>query len=596
MKKYRILGISPYEGFKGYLLNSINKRNDIDAEIYSASLETAVDLIKSLDLSQYDAVISRGRTGKMVQGAINIPFVNVEFSGYDLMRALKLAQFNQNKKIAFLTFFDFAQSARFLTELLEFKTDIIIPDPPASEYEMEELIKDLYYNQGVQLIVGDGACVEFAASIGAETVLITSGSEAMDKALDEAVNIIIYTREAKDRNKLYHSILDQSDSLMAVFDEDAKLIYSKLFADNEAAEAHKFLRKHISKTFSEGSISSIESTTNAMWRVNGKTVLAGSEKLALFELKKSFAASDKKMNPFETVEPKTAKDSAALISASTALSGMWTKTKAWAANKTPILIYGSSGAGKKTMAYAIHSVSRFGQNPLISIDCANIDAKALIRLFEDERSPLFENDYTILFKKINLLTMDLQNKLSYYVSNTALTSRNRVIATFTGNAPVMISNNQFSEDLYHQLAGMHIYMPSLRERKEDIPSIARTFLTSINQQLPVQLAGFEPEAMHLIENYPWDYGITQLHFILKQLVMITKHQFISVEDVSAVLSQTETVQKEAVSETQIDISKTLDEITLEIINLVLAEENGNQSKTAKRLGISRSTLWKKLSD
>ena len=248
------------------------------------------------------------------------------------------------------------------------------------------------------------------------------------------------------------------------------------------------------------------------------------------------------------------------------------------------------------MAYAIHSVSKFGQNPFISIDCGNIDAKAMNKLFEDERSPLFENHYTILFKKINLLPMDLQNKLSYYISNTALTSRNRVIATFTGNAPGLISDNQFSEDLYHQIAGVHIYMPALQERKEDIPTIARNFLTIINQQMPVQIAGFEPEAMQLLSNYHWEYGITQLHFLLKQLVVMTKHQFITIEDVSSVLSQNgETIRKESQAETPIDITKTLDEINLDIINMVLAEENGNQSKTAKRLGISRSTLWKKLS-
>lgn len=597
MNKYRILGIAPYEGFKGYLLNSINKRNDIDAEIYSASLDTAVDLIKSIDLSQYDAVISRGRTGKMVQSSINIPFVNVEFSGYDLMRALKLAQFSQNKKTAFLTFFDLAQSAKFLTELLEFKTNIIIPDPPSNNQEMEEIIMDLYYSQHVQLFVGDGACVEFAATLGAETVLITSGSEAMDKAVDEAVSIISYTREEREKNEFYHSILEQSNSLVAVFDKNADIVYSKLFADSEAAEAHKFLKKYISKTLADGSVNCIENTTNTMWRVSGKAILSEkNEKLALFEIRKAFSVSDKKIMPFESIDIKTCRDCAALISASAALSEIWEKIKLWAAGRTPILIYGSSGTGKKTLAYAIHSVSKFGQNPFISIDCGNIDAKAMNKLFEDERSPLFENHYTILFKKINLLPMDLQNKLSYYISNTALTSRNRVIATFTGNAPGLISDNQFSEDLYHQIAGVHIYMPALQERKEDIPTIARNFLTIINQQMPVQIAGFEPEAMQLLSNYHWEYGITQLHFLLKQLVVMTKHQFITIEDVSSVISQNgETIRKESQAETPIDITKTLDEINLDIINMVLAEENGNQSKTAKRLGISRSTLWKKLS-
>ena len=132
------------------------------------------------------------------------------------------------------------------------------------------------------------------------------------------------------------------------------------------------------------------------------------EKLALFEIRKAFSVSDKKIMPFESTDIKTCRDCAALISASAALSEIWEKIKLWAAGRTPILIYGSSGTGKKTLAYAIHSVSKFGQNPFISIDCGNIDAKAMNKLFEDYYSPLFENHYTILFKKINLLPMDLK--------------------------------------------------------------------------------------------------------------------------------------------------------------------------------------------
>lgn len=596
MKKYKILGIAPYEGFKRYLMNSINNRDDVDADIYSASLETAVDLIKSLDLKDYDAVISRGRTGKMVQDSVSIPFVNVEFSGYDLMRALKLAQFNQNKKIAFLTFFDFAQSARFLTELLEFKTDIIIPDPPTSVKDMEDIVEDLYYNKGVQLFVGDGACTEYASTLGCETVLITSGAEAMDKAVDEAVNIVLYAKKAAEKNDLYRSFLYETDSLIAVFNSDKELIYSKLFADEDGPEIYKALKKHVPKVFSEGAIHSVENTGNYTWKIHGKAITKpASDPMALFQIKKSFVITDKKMAACDIIDQKVTRDAAALISTSVSLSESWEKLKSIAKNKTPILLYGNSGTGKKTLAYAIHAVSKLNKNPLISIDCCNLDSVALTKLFEDERSPLYENDYTILFKKVNQLSPDLQNKLSYYISSTALTSRNRVLSTFTGSAENMIASNLFSEELYHKLAGVHFYVPTLQERKEDIPSIARNFLTEINLQLPVQIAGFEAEAMNLIENYNWEYGIVHLHFILKQLVMKTTHQFITVSDVSYVLSQNTSIQIKEYSETPIDITKTLDEINLDIINLVLAEENGNQSKTAKRLGISRSTLWKRLS-
>lgn len=597
MKKYKLLGIAPYEGFKGYFLNSINNRDDIDADIFSVSLEEAVDLIKSLDLHKYDAIISRGRTGKMVQSVVDIPFVNVEFSGYDLLRSLKLAQCSVNVKIAFVSFFDLAQNVKFLSQLLEYKTNIVTPQPPTSPKEMEELVSKLYYEDGVQIFIGDGACVECAAEIGAETILVTSGSEAMDKAIEEAVEIIMYKREAQEKNLFYHSLLEQADIPIALFDKQKTLVYSKLFLDNDMAEIHKFLKKYVPKVFADGNLNCIENTTGGAWKVNGKVIdLANKEPHVLFSVRKTFSSNEKKALNYEIVDPKLARDSATLVAASSALDEVWNKIKQWSESKMPILIYGSSGTGKKTFAYAAYSISKYSNNPLVAIDCSTLDVKGLTKLFEDERSPFYENDYSILFKKVNLLTYEAQNKLSYYLSSTALTSRNKIISTFSGDAESMISSNQFSKDLYHQLSGVPVYMPLLQERMEDIPTITRTFLTGINQQMPVQIVGFEPEAMNLLQGNSWDYGITQLNFFLKQLVMITKHQFITADDVKTLLSQSGFKKRPEKETSPIDINKTLDEISLDIINLVLTEENNNQSKAAKRLGISRSTLWKKLND
>lgn len=594
MRKYKLLGIAPYEGFKGYLLNSLKKREDIEADVYSAELDSAVDLVNSLDLSRYDAVISRGRTGRMVQNVIDIPFVNVEFSGYDLLRSLKLAQFSQNKKIAFVTFFDLVQNVEFLTELLEYKENILIPPSPDSTKELEELVYDLYTNQGVQLFIGDGACVECAKSLGAETILITSGSESMDKAIDEAVDIMSYKKKFEKKNQFYHSLLEQADMPISLFDKEGNLVYSKLFSAGETSELHNSLKKYIQKVFSLSSIKFIKTLPSGVWKVTGKLITIAGEHYALFSVSRTYSYSQIKTLSFEIVDSKAAKDCSVLIQSSTALSETWNKVKLWSHNKTPVLIYGGIGVGKTTFAHALYSISEFSTTPLINIECMGLDLKNLSLLFEDEKSPLYENDYTILFSKINLLSDEVQNKLSMYLSDTKLCSRNKVIATFSGDMETAVSSNSFSRELYIQLSGLSVYIPPLHERKEDIASIVRSFLTTANQEMPVQIVGFEADAMEILKNNVWDYGITQLHFVLKQLVLIAKHQFINADEVTAVLSQSAAQKSSTGEKIDLDITKTLDEISKDIINLVLKDEKGNQSKTARRLGISRSTLWKKL--
>ena len=597
MKKFKFLGIAPYEGFKGYFQNSIKKHSDIDADIYSVSLDSAVDLVKSLDLNKYDAIISRGRTGKMIQSIIDIPFVNVEFSGYDLLRALKQAQFSGKEHIAFVSFFDLVSHIKILSELLEFKKPVVTVAPPANKNEMETVISQLYENEKIELFIGDGNCVECVDELGinAESILVTSGEESMDKAIEEAIEIVNYKKEAESRNTFFYSLLEQSEIPITLFDKNKYLIFSNSFQSSEFAELHKTLKKYVTKVLNETEINTIEHTPSASWKIHGKCVnIDDKEPYALFTVKRTFAPTEKKGLKFDIVDAKTARDCVSLISSSIALKEKWEKIKAWSETKMPILIYGGAGTGKKTFAMAAYSISKFNQNPLIVVDCGTLDIKALSMLFDNDRSPLYENDYTILFKKINLLSTDLQNKLSYYISNTMLTSRNKIISTFTGDVETMISSNAFSKDLYHQLAGIPISMPSLNERAEDIPAMCRSFLTNINQQLPVQIVGFEPEAMEIFKKHNWDYGITQLNFLLKQLVTVMKGQFVTVEDVNTLFSQSNFKPSTTGNSPTIDLSKTLEEISIDIINLVLAEEKNNQSRAAKRLGISRSTLWKKL--
>jgi len=594
MEKYRILGIAPYEGFKWFLSNAIKKRDDIDAEIYSADLEAAVDLIHSIDLSKYDAVISRGRTGRMVQNEIDIPFVNVEFSGYDLLRSLKLAQYIQNRKIAFVTFIDLTQKVQFLTELLESDMEIITPASPDTPKEMDDLISDLFYNQNVQLFIGDGACVERASALGAETILVTSGPESLDKAIEEAIDTIEYNRKFERKNLFYHSLLEQTDVPISLFDEDKNLIYSKLFTEKNVSEIHNVLKQHIDSVFLNQTIKFIEKTSDVYWKVHGKSVTIGNKPYALFDIKKTFSETEKNPLPYEIIDLKTARDGAMLVTSNVTMSDTWNKSKVLCESNAPTFIYGGSGTGKKTFAYATYATGEFSNAPLISIDCSVLDIKLLSMLFKDEKSPLCENSYTILFNKVNLLSSDIQNKLCRYLEITDIVSKNKIISTFSGDIWSTITNGAFSKDLYYKLAGTSIYLPPLNERQDDIPAMVRTFLSSANQHMTVQIVGVEPLAMKMLQEHKWSYGITQLNSVLKKLVLVAKQQFITVDNVKSILFQNDETDLINSSCEVIDLSKTLEEISIDVINLVLSEEKGNQSKTAKRLGISRSTLWKKL--
>lgn len=108
-----------------------------------------------------------------------------------------------------------------------------------------------------------------------------------------------------------------------------------------------------------------------------------------------------------------------------------------------------------------------------------------------------------------------------------------------------------------------------------------------------QVAGFEPGAIQLLEDFPWSANLSQLYRVLRELVLISSSPYITTGDIKKLLEKEERFSP-FTHGTRLDTSLPLAELNRQIALLVMEEENGNQSNTAKRLGISRSTLWRML--
>ena len=141
------------------------------------------------------------------------------------------------------------------------------------------------------------------------------------------------------------------------------------------------------------------------------------------------------------------------------------------------------------------------------------------------------------------------------------------------------------------LCGFVLRLPSLAERREDIRSICSLLLNECNRELGRQVTGFQPEAFGLLETFSWPGNLGQLRRVVYSLVLSAQGSYISAGAVRSVLQE----QPRSSLDGGIDLSKTLEEMEKEILSLVLRQEDMNQTRAAKRLGISRSTLWRKLS-
>lgn len=146
------------------------------------------------------------------------------------------------------------------------------------------------------------------------------------------------------------------------------------------------------------------------------------------------------------------------------------------------------------------------------------------------------------------------------------------------------------------LSCLVLRLPPLRERIEDLPNIATLYISQANIELGRQIVGFEADAMELMKDFNWSHNLDQFKRVIHQLVVLSEDYYISAALVRRVLKQ-ENPRNSKVPRPGYEIVNTqqsLEEITYDIVRMILEQEGMNRSKAAERLKISRSTLWRML--
>jgi DNA-binding NtrC family response regulator len=189
---------------------------------------------------------------------------------------------------------------------------------------------------------------------------------------------------------------------------------------------------------------------------------------------------------------------------------------------------------------------------------------------------------------------EVQQDVYSFAKSTSLVKRNRIIVSVLEHPFDEPRADSIACKLYQMSDGISIRIPPLRERVDELPSIAACYINEINQQFPTQVIGFDSDAIELLKAHDWPYNIDQLKQVVRELAINATNMYITAEDVRTLLSPRR-AQAPRPSD-GLDLTKPLPEIMRDVISLVLKQENMNQTKAAKRLGISRSSIWRKLQE
>ena len=302
-----------------------------------------------------------------------------------------------------------------------------------------------------------------------------------------------------------------------------------------------------------------------------------------------------------------------MIGKSSELNHVRTMIQKAAPAKASVLITGESGVGKELVAHAIHNQSPRKDKPFISVHCAALSETLLeSELFGHEKGAYTGADSmskgrfeladggTLFLDEIGeinqatqvKLLRALQEKKFERVGGTETISVDvRVVAATNRNLEEEVKNGKFREDLYYRLNVVRIEMPSLRERKDDIPLLMHSFLREFNIENEKNIKGFDNRAKAAMLKYSWPGNIRELKNCVESAVVMCTGDEIKIDDLPA--SVREKSDEKVIT---IPIGMPMEEAELIIIKENLAFNDGNKSKTADILGIGRKTLHRKLGE
>lgn len=278
---------------------------------------------------------------------------------------------------------------------------------------------------------------------------------------------------------------------------------------------------------------------------------------------------------------------------------------------SPVLILGETGTGKELMAQAIHSASHHALGPFVAVNCGAIPSELIgSELFGFEggsftgaaregRAGKFElaDGGTIFLDEIGELPLSMQpyllrvldtGEVTRIGGQTSVHLNVRVIAATNQDLEHMVDQGNFRRDLFYRLNVIPIVLPPVRERPGDAVKIFEHFLTRISQRTGASIPAISPSVAALFEHYPWKGNVREIRNLAER-IMATRlpHGIITVNDLPASL-------KDAARKTRQLSPDVVRQQEIEWIRHVLEECAGNMSLAAKRLGVHRSTLYRKL--
>ena len=620
MKNNEIVIFSVSSTITQRIINVLIERK-LEIPVYEFRYSDVLNKANEMIQSGTRIIISRGGTAALLRNNIPIPVIEIAHDFHGVYRILQEAK-NKSQKIAAIGFPQFCRALRHYQSMTndEFKICQVY-----NHHDIENVIKNLSEND-YHMVIGGLTVAEMAKKYNLNVIEGDADNNSIEQAINEAHGLLKYINRENLKLVMSHAALNQSREGIMCVDQLGEIIHINAIGMTlfQCQVGDKLFKKEVFKDIYASMINESNVKEQAI-EINGTLV---SLSVRHFSNRHNSYAVITGLSQESTLWQQTTSKKSHLrgyatsysfdniIAQSPIMHQVIQKARLCAQHELPVHILGDTGTGKELFAQSIHHVSARSHGPFVALNCAAIPESLLeSELFgyaegaftnarKGGKPGVFEmaTNGTVFIDEISEAPLSVQVKLlrvlqekqfSRLGGDSLLSADFRLITASNKDLGQLIASEEFRQDLYYRINILELQLPPLRERPEDIMVLIHHLLQQQNKHLT-----FTPDAVNCLQNYDWPGNIRELQAVIYRLIVLLEGDTVD----KAVLQQISHLSSPCHQGVSLvtDLAVVADESDLlkkqekQLIASVIEKTDGDRTKASAILGISPTTLWRKL--
>jgi propionate catabolism operon transcriptional regulator len=597
-------------------------------------LDEAIPDGKKMEADGVDVIISRLGTAKMLRDNLHIPVLSLPETSIDIFKSFVLAS-KQGKKIVLATFMNKIEGLEVVEELLGIKIYQAIYTDMAS---MESAMLAAKY-QGYDVVVGGGMTMRLCQKHDMKYVEFETNEEIISTVFENARSVAQTNREEQKKAYRYQCIIDAATEGIIALDDQGRInainkAAKEILKINSPDITGEPISRYLSETLLQTVLNTEEPTQNQIEKIHGDLFVFNLAPMQMYNEVMGKVLTIKTISNVIQVENEVRRNLARglvakysikdLVHKSTPIQEIVLRARKFSQIDSTILIMGATGTGKEVLAQGIHNLSRRAKAPFVSVNCGAFPEQ----LLESELFGYEEGAFTGSRKGGKPGLIELAHKGTFFLDEIDSTPTNvqtrllrviqerevmrlgadkkipvdiRIIAAANRDLSTSVQEGRFREDLFFRLNVLRLYIPPLTERREDIPVLLGHFIHVLSTKYGIDPIILPASYVQKLMMYSWPGNVRQLRNFVERLVLcggLSLH-IDPLDEIYEELIQypptansMQTISDAGPLKQQMKATRQDQESA--IIQKALEDVKFCKTKAAKELGISRTTLWRKL--